>query len=168
MWHLFFCPLNHPSLQSESKLFGSVVGGLIGDHVSDQIEEFLDTKTAEAQASITKCVSEAIEAQLGKIGAEIKTLEATKKEIAAQIDESDHGHLSTPTQENSRENLTNHIEDYVEDFLTDEEARKVLIFCQGSGSPNSGVERLLALERGTPILGLPQRTPRKFLPTYRL
>lgn len=108
----FLRPPNHPSIQNESKLFGTVVAGVIGDSIAEAVDECLTAKTTELKLSIDKCIAEAVDSQMKKL----EDLKVAKEEspIASTA--------TPPTEKLAETNPTSHIEDYNENFLSNEEA----------------------------------------------
>ena len=112
----FLRPSNHPSVQNESKLFGTVVAGVISDTVAEAVEECLTVKTTEIQLSIDKSVTEAVNVQMQRLNSEMEKLQLKKEEKKGK------SYPSAPLTTEVKTNPTNHIEDYVELFLKEEDA----------------------------------------------
>ena len=114
----FLRPVSHPSTQIESKLFGSVVSGVITESVATTIEDCLAAKTAELQLSVEKSVADAVDVALQKLSGDLKEAVTSSSLSSPHVPSSDSG-VVHPTP---RSNPTNHIDDYVEAFLTEGEA----------------------------------------------
>ena len=124
----FLRPANHPSIQNESKLFGAVVAGVISDKITESVEDCIAAKITEMGQSIDTCVTQAVDAQMVKIGEEMDKIQErilsnsttiqTSTSLSPQGNDSDNS-CTIP-------NPTNHIEDYIEVFLNAEEASDAL------------------------------------------
>ena len=115
-------PTGHPSLQCESKLFGTVVSVA----VHEKLSETFDSQIEEICSNTNRILKENLKAHSDKIAEELKILEALKEELIINKDT----HLQAPTEGSTSEfnqrsetpfptikNPCKHVDNYMENFL---------------------------------------------------
>ena len=118
----FLRPVSHPSTQVESKLFGSVVAGVISESVATTIEDCLAAKTAELQLLVEKSVTDAVDVSLQKLSSDLKEAVTSSPSTNTPGLPSGTGRIDSAIAcPIPRRNPTNHIDDYREAFLTEGE-----------------------------------------------